>query len=477
MTKSPDRTAVLADLRARFGDARVTDDVSDLLVYSSDGSTLHDAVPAGVVFPETTEEVVDVVRLCARHGAPFVARGAGTGLSGGAMALDGGIVVALNRMRSILEVDVANRRARVQPGVANLAISRAVAEHGLHYAPDPSSQAVCSIGGNVAHNSGGPHTLKAGVTVNHVLGLQLVLSDGTLVDVGGPDRPGYDLAALITGSEGTFGIVTEVTVRLSPIPQAVRTAVASFATIDDASRAVSAVIAGGIVPAALEMLDDVVVAALEAAFGLSFPAGAGALLLLECDGPEVGLDDEIGHAAALCRDCGALDVRMARDDAERAALWTARKKAFGALGRIARNYCTQDGVIPRTKLPEMLRRVRAIADRHGLRVANVFHAGDGNLHPCILFDDRDADERARVVAAGREILDACLALGGSLSGEHGIGVEKREAMARMFDASDLAVMAALREALDPLGLANPNKVLPGGSRCVELGPRGKQVHA
>ncbi len=477
MSTTHDRSAVLAALTARLGAERVTSDVADLLVYASDGSTLHDATPAGVVFPESTAEVVDIVTTCAAHGVPFVARGSGTGLSGGAMALDGGIVVALNRLRRILDVDVPNRCARVQPGVANLAISRAVEHHGLHYAPDPSSQAVCSIGGNVAHNSGGPHTLKNGVTVNHVLGLQIVLSDGTLVDVGGPERPGYDLAALITGSEGTFGIVTEVTVKLSPLPEGVRTAIAAFATIDDASHAVTSVIAGGLMPAALEMLDRVVVAALEAAFGLTFPPGAAALLLLECDGPEDGLDDEISRAVDICREHGALEVRLARDDNERAALWTARKKAFGALGRIARNYCTQDGVIPRTKLPEMLRRVGEIADRHRLRVANVFHAGDGNLHPCILFDDRDADERARVVSAGREILDVCLELGGSLSGEHGIGIEKREAMARMFAEDDLAVMRALREALDPLGLCNPHKVLPGGSRCVELGPGGKQVHA
>jgi len=434
------------------------------------------AAPAGaVVYPTSTSEVARVVAACADHDAPFVARGAGTGLSGGAMAMDGGVVVALNRMDAVLSVDAENRRAVVQPGVTNLAISRAVAEHDLYYAPDPSSQAVCTIGGNVAHNSGGPHTLKYGVTVNHVLGLELVLPDGQVLEIGGPERPGYDLLALLTGSEGTMGIVTSVTVNLLRKPQAVRTLLAAFPTPDQASRAVAGIIAGGCVPAALEMMDATVVDALTAAFGLTFPEGAGALLLVEADGPEAGIDADSEAMAQVCRDAGALSVRLAADDTERAEIWTARKQAFGALGRITRNYCTQDGVIPRTRLPEMLARIADIGSNYGLRIANVFHAGDGNLHPCILFDDRDEQQRLAVVAAGQQILAVCLEMGGSLTGEHGVGIEKREAMASLFDPVDLSVMAQLRAAFDPNGRCNPKKVLPTGSRCVELSPTHRQA--
>jgi glycolate oxidase len=406
---------------------------------------------------------------------PFVARGAGTGLSGGAMALCGGVVIALNRMDRVLAVDGPNRRAVVQPGVANAAVSRAAAPFGLHYAPDPSSQAVCTIGGNVAHNSGGPHTLKRGVTVNHVLGLQCVLPDGEVVRIGGDGRPGLDLAALFCGSEGTLGLVTEITLRLLPRPAAVCTLLAAFREPQEASRAVSALVAAGHVPAALEMMDAVVVEALQAAFGFQFPPGAGALLLLECDGPAAELPEEAAALQAACHAAGALSIRVAADEAERAEIWKARKRAFGALGRIARNYCTQDGVIPRTRLPEMLARVADVAARHRLRIANVFHAGDGNLHPCILFDDRDAEERARVSAAGQEILRACLELGGSLSGEHGVGVEKREAMSAQFDADSLAAMRRLRDAFDPEGLCNPGKILPTGGGCVEVPPRHRQA--
>ncbi len=476
MTKTAaTRQVLLEAFTERLGADAVVSDPGELVVYECDGSTLHDATPALVVFPRGTDQVADVVRTCVAAGVPFVARGAGTGLSGGAMARDAGVIIALNRMHRILSIDPLRRRAEVEPGVANLAVTRAAAPHGLAYAPDPSSQAVCTIGGNVAHNSGGPHTLKTGVTVNHVLGLELVLTDGSVVEVGGPERPGYDLLALLTGSEGTFGIVTRITLNLVRRPQAVATALAAFATIDAASRAVSGIIAAGIIPAALELMDDVVVDALAAAFGFRFPEGAGALLLVEIDGPEAGLDEELDAVAAHCTEHGSLHIRLAADETERAEIWKARKQAFGALGRIARNYYTQDGVIPRTRLPEMLARIREIGARHGLRVANVFHAGDGNLHPCILFDDRDEAERARVLEAGREILAACLELGGSLSGEHGIGVEKREAMADMFAPPDLLLMRRLREQLDPTGLCNPGKVLPLGARCGELSATGRQV--
>ncbi len=473
MTATPD--ALLASLARRLGQDRVLTDPSELVVYEADGSTMHDVTPRAVVFPRGTEEVAAVVQACLANGVAFVARGAGTGLSGGAMALDGGIVVALNRMDRILGIDVEDRRATVEPGVRNLAVSEAAARHGLFYAPDPSSQAVCTLGGNVAHNSGGPHTLKHGVTVNHVLGVQLVTPWGEVVRVGGPDRPGYDLLALLTGAEGTLGIVTEVEVALRRIPEGVRTLLASFPDVDRASAAVSAIIGAGIVPAALEMMDDVVVGALEAAFGFAFPSDAGALLLVESDGPEPGLDREAADVAEVCRAHGALDVRSADTAAERAEVWTARKKAFGALGRVARHYYTQDGVIPRTRLPDMLRHVREVAARHGLRVANVFHAGDGNLHPCILFDEDDAATRAKVLEAGAEILRHCVELGGSLTGEHGVGVEKREAMALLFSESDLELMRRLSDAWDPAGLCNPGKVLPMGAGCVELSPRARQA--
>ena len=466
---------LLVTLARRLGDERVLTDPADLIVYEADGSTMHDTVPRAVVFPHTTEEIAAVVQACRANRVPFVARGAGTGLSGGAMALDGAIILALNRMNRILEVDVEDRRAVVQPGVRNLAVSEAVAKHGLFYAPDPSSQAVCTLGGNVAHNSGGPHTLKHGVTVNHVIGLELVTPLGEIVRIGGSDRPGYDLAALLTGSEGTLGIVSSIELRLSRIPEGVRTLLAAFPDIERASEAVSAIIGAGIVPSALEMLDDVVVGALEAAFGLTFPDGAGALLLVESDGPEPGLDVEADAIKALCTRHGAMDVRLAGSDEERAEVWTARKKAFGALGRVARNYYTQDGVIPRTRLPDMLRHVRNVSSKHQLRIANVFHAGDGNLHPCILFDDDSPEMHRKVLEAGAEILRHCVQLGGSLTGEHGVGVEKREWMTLMFQDSDLELMRRLRDAFDVEGFCNPGKILPLGKGCAELSPRARQA--
>ena len=467
--------SLVAELSAALGADNVLSDPSEILVYESDGSTMHDVRPGAVVYPRGTDQIVAVVTACARAGVPFVARGAGTGLSGGAMALGHGVIVALNRMNRILAVDAENRRAVVEPGVVNLSVTKAAAPYGLYFAPDPSSQSVCTIGGNVAHNSGGPHTLKHGVTVNHLLSVELVLSDGRVVEVAGPQRPGYDLAAAVCGSEGTFGIVSKATVKLTRRPESVRTLLAAFAAPRDASRAVSGIVASGIVPAALEMMDAVVVEALAAAFGFRFPPGAQALLLVECDGPAAGLDAEAEAVAAVSRSCGALSVRLARDDAERAEVWKARKKAFGALGRLARNYSTQDGVVPRTKIPEMLDRVAEIAARHGVRVANVFHAGDGNLHPCILFDDRSDDERRRVTAAGAEILAACVEVGGTLTGEHGVGIEKRERMGLIFGEPDLALMRRIREAFDPRGLSNPGKIIPLGAPCIELPPRLRQA--
>ena len=471
----PPHEELIATLTRRLGERAVVSDPAEVLVYECDGSALRRALPSAVVFPRETAEVAEVVRACASRGVPFLARGAGTGLSGGSLALGGGIVLALNRMDRILQIDLPNRRAVVEPGVVNLALTRAVAGDGLYYAPDPSSQAVCTIGGNVAHNSGGPHTLKYGVTANHVLALEMVLSDGTIAEIGGSDRPGYDLAGIVTGSEGTFGIITRITVRLMRRPASVRTLLAAFPSTDEAARAVSGITAAGIIPAALEMMDSIVVGALEAAFGLRYPAGAGALLLAEADGPEAGIDIEADRMAEVCRQCGALEVRLARDEAERAKVWTARKKTFGALGRLTPNYYTQDGVIPRTKLPEMLARVRAIGERHGLTIANVFHAGDGNLHPCVLFDDKDEGMRARVLKAGEELLAACVELGGSLTGEHGVGIEKRDRMKLMFGDADLEAMRLVRVAFDPTGLCNPGKILPGGAGCAELAPVGRQA--
>jgi len=472
---APDRETLLAELTARLDDSAILSSPDELIVFEHDGSTMHGAVPSAVVFPTSAEQVAAVVSVCHDQNVPYVARGAGTGLSGGGMALDGAVVVALNRMDSILSIDPVARRAVVQPGVANLSVSAAAAEHGLYYAPDPSSQAVCSIGGNVAHNSGGPHTLKHGVTVNHVRGLQLVCPGGAIVEVGGPDRPGYDLLALLTGSEGTLGIVTRIELGLIPLPETVTTMLAAYTTVGQASASVSALIAAGIVPAALELLDSEVVDALSQAFGFTFPEGAGALLLIETDGPAAGMDAEVSAIEQLTTATGALSLRTASDADERASIWRARKQAFGALGRIARYYYTQDGVIPRTRLTEMLAHVSAVGKRHGLRVANIFHAGDGNLHPCILFDENDDETKRRVLAAGAEILRECVALGGSLTGEHGVGVEKREWMALMFSPVDLSIMDRLRRAADPDRLCNPNKILPTGARCIELSPARRQV--
>lgn len=459
--------ALLAELTTVVGPDAVLTEPGELVVYECDGSTMHEAQPSAVVLPSSAEQVAALVRACRRHKRPYVARGAGTGLSGGALALNGGVVLALNRMDKILSLHPEDRLVVAQPGVRNLAVSQAAAAHGLFYAPDPSSQAVCTLGGNVAHNSGGPHTLRYGVTVNHLRGVELVTTEGRRVDVGGPHRPGYDLLALLTGAEGTLGIVTRVDVNLMPVPETVRTALAAFPDVPSASMAVSAIIAAGIVPAALELLDAVVVDALGAAFGFHFPPGAGALLLVETDGPLPGADEEAVAAAELCLAHGALGVEQASSEAERARIWKMRKQAFGALGRIARNYYTQDGVIPRSRLPEMLARVASVAENHHLRIANVFHAGDGNLHPCILFDSDDDETRANVLAAGAEILHHCVELGGTLTGEHGVGVEKREWMSLLYQPDDLAVMARLRAAFDELGLCNPNKVLPLGKGCGE----------
>jgi glycolate oxidase len=464
--------SIIDALRRLVGASNVLTAPEDTLVYECDGLTMFKATPEVVVFPTSTAQLAEIVRLAHDARLPFVARGGGTGLSGGALAVEGGLLIALTKLNRIDIIDLENRRAVVEPGVVNLWITQAVAAHGYYYAPDPSSQQACTIGGNVAENSGGPHTLKYGVTTNHVLGLEIVLPDGRIIETGGPaeDYPGYDLTGIMVGSEGTLGIVTKITVRLMPKPEAVTTLMAVFESMDDASDAVSDVIGQGIVPAAIEMMDQLALEAVEAYIHAGYPTDAGGVLLVELDGLRDGLQETAAQLIDIMHKHRAREVRVARDDRERELLWLGRKRAFGAMGRISPSYYVQDGVIPRTRLPEVLRRIREIAERHGIRIANVFHAGDGNLHPLLLFDERHAEQRRRVLEASEEILRVCAEVGGSLSGEHGIGIEKREDMPLVFSELDLAVMHKVKSAFDPHNLSNPGKVFPTPGRCVEIGP-------
>lgn len=462
-----EKPELLQALAAIVAPSSVLSTPEEMLVYECDGHTLDKAPPRAVVFPTTTEQVAEIVKLANRHAIPFVARGAGTGLSGGALALDDGIVIEMCRMNQILELDYVNQRAVVQPGLVNLHLSLAVAEAGFYYAPDPSSQGACTIGGNVAENSGGPHTLKYGVTTNHVLGLEIVLPNGEVVHCGGStlDTPGYDLTGLFVGSEGTFGIVTCVTVRLMRSPETWKTMLAVFETVDDACNAVSGIIGVGIIPAALEMMDNLTIQAVEAATGAGLPLDAGAVLLIELDGIADGMDDDAERIGEACREHGCRAIRLAQDDAERELLWKGRKQAFGSIGRLSPNYYTHDGVIPRTRLPEALRRIQAISQASELRIANVFHAGDGNLHPLVLYDEKDPEELQRVLQAGEDILRTCVDLGGVLSGEHGIGLEKKNCMPWLFSDDDLEVMHRMRQVFNPQHLCNPGKVIPVRGRC------------
>ncbi len=468
---------VLAALAAIVGPDGVVTRESEARVYECDGYTLAKSVPDAVVLPRTPAQVATVVRLLHREQIAFVPRGAGTGLSGGCLPLQAPVMICTSRLKRIVAIDLANRRIVVEAGVVNLAVSKAVQDKGLWYAPDPSSQQACTIGGNIAENSGGPHTLKYGVTTNHVLGVEMVLADGQVVQLGGmmEDVPGYDLLGITVGSEGTFGIVTTAILRLVRQPQAWHTLLAVFETVDDATAAVSDIIACGIVPAALEMMDRLIVEAVEAAYHFGFPTDAGAVLIVELDGPAAGLGEQARRVTQVCHLQRAREVRVAADEAERAALWKSRKRAFGAVGRLAPNYCTQDGVVPRTQVPEILRRITAIGARHALRIANVFHAGDGNIHPILLYDERNADEVRRVVTAGREILEACVALGGSVTGEHGIGVEKIGEMPLLFSPHDLLVMRNLRAVFDPDERCNPGKIFPTPGGCVEVTRPRRQV--
>jgi glycolate dehydrogenase FAD-linked subunit len=468
--------AFVDELQAALGAAHVVTEPEQLRVYECDGLTGHRAIPELVVLPRSTEDVQAVLRACHRERVPFVARGAGTGLSGGATPVAGGVVVSLARMNRILEIDLASQRVVVEPGVPNLEVTRAVSAEGFFYAPDPSSQQVCTIGGNVAENSGGAHCLKYGFTTHHVTGLTFVLPDGDVVELGGKalDPDGPDLLGVIVGSEGTLGIATRITLRVVRSPQAVRTLLAGFHTMDAAGVAVSAIVAAGVMPSAIEMMDRLTIEAAERAVAPGYPAGAGAVLLVELDGVVEQVEDDAAEVERICDDSGAFEIRAATNDADRALLWKGRKSAFAAMGRIATDYYVQDGVVPRTQLPEVLRRIETLADDHGLRVGNVFHAGDGNLHPLVLYDAEAGEtERARELAEA--ILDACLDAGGSLTGEHGVGMDKACSMPRMFSERDLQVFERLRRAFDPAGICNPGKVIPTPRLCGEV-PGPYRVH-
>ncbi len=459
--------ALVNRLHQAIGSENVLTAHSELIVFECDGFTIEKNCPDVVVFPQTAAQVSAVVKLCNEFDVPFLPRGAGTSLAGGCLPVGGGVMIVLTRMREILEINLRDRYAVVEPGVVNVWLTNALKGTGFHYAPDPSSQGACTIGGNVATNSGGPHTLKYGVTVNHVLGVEAVLADGRIVEFGGPseDAPGLDLVGALVGSEGTLAIVTKVWCRLTRNPQGVRTMLGIFDSVDDATTTISEIIGAGIVPAALEMMDQGIVQAVEEAFHFGFPLDAEAVLLIEVDGLEAGLDLQRERIVELCKQCGAREVRLAADAKERQKLWKCRKQAFGAIGRLSPSYCTQDGVVPRTQLPHILRRIRAICAAHDVRVVNVFHAGDGNIHPIILFDERDAAQIKRVLAASSEILDECLACGGSVTGEHGIGVEKIAFMRKMFTPSDLAAMERLRAAFNPHNRLSPDKLLPTAGAC------------
>jgi glycolate oxidase len=461
-----DLTAVITELRTLLGPDRVRTGATELGLYRRDASNIVGS--AGVVcFPETTSEVREVVRIAVRHEVPFVARGSGTGLAGGATPLDGAIVVALTKMNRILSVDPVNRLAWVEPGVLNLDLTRTVAHLGLHFAPDPSSQQSCSVGGNVANNSGGPHCLADGVTSSHVLAAEVVMPDGDVVVLGSEsgDVDGYDLRGAFVGSEGMCGIATRICVRLTQNAPDVRTMLFDFDTVEAGAQTVSAIIAAGMVPAALEMMDQLCVQAVEAYIQAGLPTDAAALLLVEVAGLRHGVADEVDRIVEIARAHGCRTVRVAQDEAERALIWKGRKTAFGAVARIKPNYYLHDTVVPRRALPDVLRQVYEIAARHDLLVMNVFHAGDGNLHPLLVFDKREPGVMERVHAAGDEIVRVSVAAGGVLSGEHGIGLEKRDLMPLMFAPADLAAQAALRAAFDTTGLANPTKVLPSPSGC------------
>ena len=449
------------------------DEPERLIVYECDALTLEKFIPHAVVLPANREEVIAVVRCCHTHGIPIIPRGAGTSLSGSVLAVEGAIVLCLSRLQSIVHIDPDNQRALVEAGCVNAWITKAAQPHGLYYAPDPSSQYACTIGGNIATNSGGPHTLKHGVTTNHVLGLECILPSGEAIWLGadmdsGDDTPGLDLRGVLIGSEGMFGVVTRALVRLMPEPETRETLLVVFDSVDQASCSVGDIIREGIVPGAIEMMDALITQAVEEAYHFGFPLDAGAILIVELDGHQEQVLSESEQTQSICRANGAREVRRAETTQQRAELWKSRKRAFGAIGRISPNYLTQDGVVPRSRLPDIMHYISEISKAYHLRICNVFHAGDGNIHPLILFDERDPDQVQRAVQAGEDILMRCLELGGSVSGEHGIGVEKIPLMNKQFTPEDLQAMKDLRHVFDPQEKCNPHKMFPSARRCSDF---------
>jgi glycolate oxidase subunit GlcD len=472
------RNSLIQELRAIVGERYLLFEKEDVIVYEQDGSVFQ-VMPEIVVLPADVEQVSAVVKAARRNNVPIVPRGSGTGLAGGAVPAEGGIVLSLARLNRILKIDLQNRIAIVEPGVINVDVTKAVAKDGFFYAPDPSSQAACSIGGNVANNSGGPHTLAYGVTTNHVLGVEVVLDDGTVVWLGGevPDTPGYDLCGVFVGSEGTLGIVTKVVVRLMRTRESVRTLLAIFDRMECATQTVVDITAAGIIPAALEIMDRTAIEAVERGAPVGFPRDAEAVLIVEIEGLDEHTERAIKLAGEICQRDGAREVKLAADEAERQRLWKGRKGAFGAMGALAPNYYVQDGVVPRSKLPEMMRRIAEISKEFNLRIANVFHAGDGNLHPNILFDMRAPGELDRVIEAGAATLRACIELGGSITGEHGVGLEKKAYIGLLFNETDLAAMSRVRRVFDPDNRFNPAKLFPTPASCGEVRLQPAQIPA
>jgi glycolate oxidase len=460
---------VLASLEAQLGKNGVLSLPSDLKLYQYDGG-VDKSLPEVVVFPRSTEDVVALVKLAARHNLAIVGRGAGTGLSGGSIPRAGGMVISFSRMNRILEIDLENERAVVQPGVVNLDITMAVQASGYFYAPDPSSQRACTIGGNVAENAGGPHTLAYGVTTNHVVSLEAVLPDGSVIETGGKelDAPGYDLTGLLTGSEGTMALVTKICVRLLRQPEAVKTMLAIYNSTDEAGNTVGELTAQGITPVALEMMDGPMLRMVEAATHAGYPLDAAAVLLIELEGLIEAVEEQAPQIAEVCRACGARELRVAQSTAERELLWKGRKNAFGAIGRVSPTYYVQDGVVPRTQIAKTLRAIEEIGRKHGINVSNVFHAGDGNMHPILPFDPRKEGDLKRARTAGEEILDFCISVGGSITGEHGVGMEKMELMPHLFSEDTLDLIKRFKSLFDPSCRLNPGKVLPTGKGCLEI---------